>query len=101
MAKSRSLIVLLVGAVMAMVPGLGTIAQARELPADVRFDLNARVLDGGEQVVAVTLDTSGLGRVDARSLSVDSFTVHAKGVSPVPVVAPEAMELNGRTDQPT
>ena len=91
MAKSRSLIVLLVGALMAMVPGLGTIAQARELPADVRFDLNARVLDGGEQVVAVTLDTSGLGRVDARSLSVDSFTVHAKGVSPVPVVAPEAI----------
>ena len=53
----------------------------------VRFRLDARVLDGGEQVVSVTLDTSRLGRIDPASLTTGTFTVHAKATSPIPIAA--------------
>lgn len=48
------------------------------------------MLDGGEQVVAVTLDTSGLG-IDPASLTADTFTVHAKATSPVPLASGDVM----------
>jgi predicted peptidase len=51
----------------------------------VRFRLDARVLDGGEQVVSVTLNTSRLGRIDPASLTNGTFTVHAKATSPIPI----------------
>ncbi|WP_250031324.1 prolyl oligopeptidase family serine peptidase [Paractinoplanes maris] len=51
----------------------------------VRFTLDAETLDGGEQVVAVTLDTGRLGRVDPASLTTGTFTVHAKATSPIPI----------------
>ncbi|MGK5683399.1 prolyl oligopeptidase family serine peptidase [Actinoplanes sp. URMC 104] len=51
----------------------------------VRFVLDARTLDGGEQVTAVTLRTAGLGRIDPRSLTPATFTVHAKATSPIPI----------------
>jgi predicted peptidase len=51
----------------------------------VRFTLNARVLDGGEQVTSVTLRTSRLGPIDPAGLTTDTFSVHAKAVSPFPV----------------
>jgi predicted esterase len=51
----------------------------------VRFTLNAVVLDGGEQVVSVTLHTARLGRVDPASLTTDTFSVHAKATSPIPI----------------
>jgi predicted esterase len=54
-------------------------------PTRVGFTLDARTLDGGEQVVAVTLDTHRLGRIDERSLTTGTFTVHAKATSPIPI----------------
>ncbi|GIF69230.1 hypothetical protein Ais01nite_72650 [Asanoa ishikariensis] len=53
----------------------------------VKFTLNAVVLDGGEQVTSVTLDTSRLGHVDPASVSVATFSVHAKATSPIPIAA--------------
>ncbi len=47
----------------------------------VPFTLDAQVLDGGQQVVSLTLETSDLG-IDAASLAADTFSVHAKGTSP-------------------
>ncbi|WP_433796721.1 prolyl oligopeptidase family serine peptidase [Actinoplanes sp. CA-252034] len=52
--------------------------------AKVGFTLDARVLDGGEQVVSVTLDTARL-RIDPASLTAGTFTVHAKATSPIPL----------------
>lgn len=49
----------------------------------VRFTLNARTLDGGEQVVSITLHTARLGPVDPTSLSTGTFRVHAKATSPI------------------
>lgn len=43
--------------------------------------LNAKVLDGGQQIVSVTLDTSRLG-IKPSDLSKGTFTVHAKGTDP-------------------
>jgi predicted esterase len=51
----------------------------------VGFTLDAETLDGGEQVVAVTLATSRLGRVDPDGLTTGTFTVHARAVSPIPI----------------
>jgi predicted peptidase len=51
----------------------------------VRFVLNAETLDGGEQVVAVTLDTSRLGPIDPAALTTSTFSVHAKATSPIPI----------------
>jgi predicted peptidase len=67
----------------AFVPGA---ASARRHPTDsVRFTLNAEVLDGGEQVVSITLHTGRLGPIDPASLTPGTFTVHAKATSPIPV----------------
>ncbi|MBM2619752.1 prolyl oligopeptidase family serine peptidase [Actinoplanes sp. LDG1-06] len=51
----------------------------------VSFELNADVLDGGEQVTSVTLQTSRLGRINPSSLTTGSFSVHAKATSPIPL----------------
>jgi predicted esterase len=51
----------------------------------VGFTLNAETLDGGEQVTSVTLATSRLGRIVPASLTIDTFTVHAKATSPIPI----------------
>src|SRR5690349_12272832 len=50
-----------------------------------RFTLNAETLDGGEQVISLTIATGGLGRIDPASLSTGTFTVHAKATSPIPI----------------
>ncbi|MFT3944439.1 MAG: PHB depolymerase family esterase [Ancrocorticia sp.] len=47
----------------------------------VPFTLDAKVLDGGQQVVSLTLETSDLD-IDAASLAADTFSVNAKGTSP-------------------
>ncbi|GAA3614600.1 prolyl oligopeptidase family serine peptidase [Microlunatus ginsengisoli] len=63
-----------------------SIAQAGGRPsATVRFTLNAETLDGGEQVTAVTLNTKGLEQIVPASLTPDTFTVHAKATSPIPI----------------
>ena len=54
-----------------------------------RFTLNAETLDGGEQVVSVTLHTSGLGPIVPASLTDGTFTVHAKATSPIRLAAGE------------
>lgn len=51
------------------------------------FTLNAETLDGGEQVVALTLNTAGLGPIDPRSLTAATFSVHVKATSPIDVPA--------------
>jgi len=51
-------------------------------PAGVRFTLNAQVLDGGEQVTSITLETARFGPVDPAGLTTATFGVHAKGTRP-------------------
>jgi predicted esterase len=51
----------------------------------VEFTLDAETLDGGEQVIALTLATSRLGRVDPDGLTTGTFSVHAKAASPIPI----------------
>ncbi|TNH29935.1 hypothetical protein FHG89_10150 [Micromonospora orduensis] len=64
----------------------GSAAQAGgHHPSSVRFTLDARTLDGGEQVTSVTLDTSRLGPIDAAGLTPGTFSVHAKATSPIPI----------------
>jgi predicted esterase len=53
----------------------------------VGFSLDARVLDGGEQVVSLTLGTARLGRVDPASLTPGTFGVHVTATSPIPGAA--------------
>ncbi|WP_433378627.1 prolyl oligopeptidase family serine peptidase [Actinoplanes sp. CA-142083] len=61
---------------------LQTAAQAH---SRLNFTLNAVTLDGGEQVVAVTLDAGRLGPIDPASLTTGTFSVHAKATSPIPL----------------
>jgi predicted peptidase len=51
----------------------------------VGFTLNADVLDGGEQVTSITLHTARLGPIDPASLTIGTFSVHAKATSPIPI----------------
>jgi predicted esterase len=60
-----------------------TAARAASDPSAVGFVLNAETLDGGEQVVAVTLDTARLGAIDPAGLSEGTFTVHVKATNPI------------------
>jgi predicted esterase len=75
------------GAAGATVPGVS--AFAGRSSRSVRFRLNARTLDGGEQVISLTLDTSRLGPIDPASLTTTTFRVHAKATSPIPIVPPD------------
>ena len=64
----------------------GVAAHAGGHPSStVGFRLNAKVLDGGEQVISITLNTARLGPIDPASLSTGTFTVHAKATSPIPI----------------
>ena len=67
-------------------PGMSAYAGGKPT-AGIGFTLDAQVLDGGEQVTSVTLGTSRLGPIDPRSLATDTFTVHAKATSPIPIDA--------------
>lgn len=80
--------------VMLLVPATTASALAvtdRPSPSTVGFTLEATVLDGGEQVTAITLDTHKLGRIDPASLSPSTFTVHATATSPVPISSDEVI----------
>ncbi|MGW0331743.1 prolyl oligopeptidase family serine peptidase [Streptomyces sp. NPDC003011] len=64
----------------------GTTASAHgHATTSVRFTLNGRVLDGGEQITSITLSTARLGPIDPASLTTGTFSVHAKATSPVPI----------------
>jgi predicted peptidase len=66
----------------------------------VRFRLDAVVLDGGEQVVSITLDTSRLGPIDPASLTTGTFSVHAKATSPIPVAPGDLIFSEYDLDRP-
>src|SRR3978361_2336153 len=80
--------VLAAGAAAASLSLPGVAAQAGTRPSRrTRFTLNAEVLDGGEQVPSVTLHTARRFPVDPAGLTADTFSVHAKATSPIPVAA--------------
>ena len=79
---------LVAGAAAAGVSLPGVAAYAGGYPTtSVRFRLDAEVLDGGEQVTSITLNTARLGPIDPASLTTGTFSVHAKATSPIPVAA--------------
>jgi predicted peptidase len=79
----------------------GVAAHAGGQPTtSVRFRLDATVLDGGEQVTSVTLDTARLGRIDPASLTTGTFNVHAKATSPIPIAADDVIFSEYDLDRP-
>ena len=79
----------------------GAAARAGGHPgAGVRFRLNAEVLDGGEQVTSLTLDTARLGPIDPASLTTGTFTVHARATSPIPIAPGDAIFSEYDLDRP-
>lgn len=69
-------------------------------PTGVGFTLNAAVLDGGEQVTSVTLDTSRLGPIDPASVTAGTFSVHAKATSPIPLAPGDLIFSEYDLDRP-
>lgn len=69
----------------ALLPGAAALAAPGASGADpsVDFHLNAEVLDGGEQVVALTLRSAALAAVLPESLTTGTFTVHVTATSPL------------------
>ena len=83
----------------ALLPGVT--AYAGRHPNDgVRFTLNAEVLDGGEQVISITLHTARLGAIDPASLTTGTFRVHAKATSPIPIAAGDLIFSEYDLDRP-
>jgi predicted peptidase len=80
-------------------PGVAAYAD-RHSSTRVRFRLNARVLDGGEQVTSITLRTAGLGPIDPASLTTDTFSVHAKATSPIPIAPGDTIFSEYDLDRP-
>jgi predicted peptidase len=80
--KLRVLVVALLATVF-LLPLSAPTADAHKANPSTKgtFTLNARVLDSGQQVVSLTIDT-GRVAVKASSLSKDTFSVHAKGTNP-------------------
>ena len=58
------------------------------------------MLDGGEQVTSVTLDTARLGPIDPASLTTGTFSVHAKATSPIPIAAGDQIFSEYDLDRP-
>ncbi len=68
--------------VLALSAGQATATGHHERPSPrAVFTLNAEVLDGGQQIRSLTIDTKGLG-IKRSSLSTDTFSVHATGTNP-------------------
>ncbi|WP_353081707.1 prolyl oligopeptidase family serine peptidase [Tessaracoccus lapidicaptus] len=68
----------------AAIPALAAIPQVASAATSVSFDLNASVLDGGEQVTSLTIRAGALGQFDPSSLTLGTFAVLAKAESPLP-----------------
>lgn len=78
-------------------PGVSAYADDRATAGTgVRFTLNAQVLDGGEQVTSITLETARLGPIDPAGLTTGTFGVHARATSPIPLAgaAPDVYDLD-------
>jgi predicted peptidase len=86
MQKLRLTVVSLLVALLALPL---TAAPAQAAPS-IAFQLNARVIDGGQQIVSLTLETSRY-RINPRSLSVNTFQVHAKGTNPYTSLDPSTV----------
>ena len=72
---------------------------AGEVTTGVRFTLGAQVLDGGEQVTSITLDTARLGPIDPAGLTTGTFTVHARATSPIPLSAGDVIHTEYDLDR--
>ena len=83
----------------ALLPGVTAYAGGHP-HGGVRFTLDAEVLDGGEQVTSITLHTARLGPIDPASLTTDTFKVHAKATSPIPVAAGDQIFSEYDLDRP-
>ncbi|MCV2396275.1 prolyl oligopeptidase family serine peptidase [Actinotalea sp. M2MS4P-6] len=59
-------------------------------PSSATFTMNAEVLDGGQQIVSLTIDTKRFG-VKRSSVSTDTFSVHATGVNPYTSLDPSTV----------
>lgn len=60
-----------------------TLPSASAAPDIVSFDLQAEVLDSGEQIVSVSLDTSQYPDIEPSSVDADTFTVSVTSASPI------------------
>ena len=79
----------------------GVAAHAGSHPSTtVGFQLNAEVLDGGEQVTSITLNTARIGPIDRASLTTGTFGVHAKATSPIPIAADDVIFSEYDLDRP-
>ena len=81
MRKFRTLLLTLAAAV-AIAPAMTTSAHAAP---STSFELNAKVIDGGQQIVSVTIEATKY-RINPKSLSVDTFQVKATGANPFPEI---------------
>ena len=71
------------GAAALLPAGAATAAPTGGPDASTVYHLDAEVLDGGEQVVSLTLRSAALASARPESLTVDSFTVHVRATSPL------------------
>ncbi|HEY3340259.1 MAG TPA: prolyl oligopeptidase family serine peptidase [Propionicimonas sp.] len=86
MKKLRILIVALLAA-LTLLPFSATQAEAHAKAAKpATFTLNAKVLDGGQQIVSLTINTAKL-RIKASSLNTNTFSVHVKATNPTSSLA--------------
>lgn len=79
MKKLRMLAVTLATALLGLALTATPASAAKPQPGT--FTLNAVVLDGGEQIVSLTIDTNGVP-IQASSLTAGTFAVHAVGTNP-------------------
>jgi predicted peptidase len=80
-------------------PGVAAYAGAPSTTS-VGFTLNAEVLDGGEQVTSITLNTARLGPINPASLTTGTFSVHAKATSPIPLAPGDLIFSEYDLDRP-
>jgi predicted peptidase len=92
-----ALVVLLVAGLS--MPGVAAYAGGHS-STSVGFRLDAEVLDGGEQVTSITLNTARLGPIDPASLTTGTFSVHAKATSPIPIAPGDQIFSEYDLDRP-
>jgi predicted peptidase len=80
-------------------PGVAAYAGSSSTTS-VGFRLDARVLDGGEQVTSITLNTARLGPIDPATLTTGTFAVHAKATSPIPIAPGDTIFSEYDLDRP-
>ncbi|GIH03692.1 hypothetical protein Rhe02_17590 [Rhizocola hellebori] len=78
----------------------GVAAYAGGQTSRVGFTLDALVLDGGEQVTSITLDTARLGPIDPATVTTGTFSVHAKASSPIPIAPGDVIFSEYDLDRP-